>query len=206
MNKAEFLAELRSKLINLPQAEIEKTIAFYDESIDDRIEDGETEQEAVEGLGNLDDIVEGIMLDTPLPALIQSKIKKSRSNFKSKKLWIILAICGCPLWIPLLIAFLAVILAFYICIWAVIISIFAMVAAFGAAGVGGLFGGIMVMITNNPYTGLAVLGMAVMLAGLFIMAVKPSVWLCKKLIIFTGTALKWLKRKLFVKKEAKAAL
>ena len=50
MNKEEFLSELRTKLSGLPQEDIEERISFYSEMIDDRMEDGISEEEAVEGM------------------------------------------------------------------------------------------------------------------------------------------------------------
>ena len=46
MNKQEFLKNLRVSLSNLPQEEIEERIIFYSEMIDDRIEEGLSEEEA----------------------------------------------------------------------------------------------------------------------------------------------------------------
>ena len=45
MNKKEFINELESRLTNLPKKEIDDYIDFYSEAIDDRIEDGKTEDE-----------------------------------------------------------------------------------------------------------------------------------------------------------------
>ena len=46
MNKDLFMNELMARLSGLPQADIEERLAFYSEMIDDRIEDGMTEEEA----------------------------------------------------------------------------------------------------------------------------------------------------------------
>ena len=48
MNKVEFLEQLRRGLNGLPQEEIEERVTFYSEMIDDRIEEGFSEEEAVE--------------------------------------------------------------------------------------------------------------------------------------------------------------
>ena len=48
MNKEVFLSELRKKLSGLPQSDIDERISFYAEMIDDRIEDGMTEEAAIE--------------------------------------------------------------------------------------------------------------------------------------------------------------
>ena len=47
MNKLEFIAELRDRLSGLPQGEVEERLSFYSEMIDDRMEDGVSEKEAV---------------------------------------------------------------------------------------------------------------------------------------------------------------
>ena len=58
MNKTEFLDALRHALGKLPSYEVEQSIAFYAEMIDDRIEDGMSEQEAVAALGSVHAIAE----------------------------------------------------------------------------------------------------------------------------------------------------
>ena len=60
MKKAEFLALLRERLADFSNEDAEKSAAFYSEMIDDRMEEGMTEEEAVAALGNLDDIVRSI--------------------------------------------------------------------------------------------------------------------------------------------------
>ena len=46
MNKREFLASLRNGLYGLPQDDIEERLGFYAEMIDDRMEEGLTEEQA----------------------------------------------------------------------------------------------------------------------------------------------------------------
>ena len=55
MNKNAFLEELREKLSGLPEEDIEESVAFYREMIEDRMEDGVPEEEAVEGVGTVED-------------------------------------------------------------------------------------------------------------------------------------------------------
>ena len=51
MNKQEFLTDLAAKLSDLPADEIEERVTFYSEMIDDRMEEGLTEEEAVAAIG-----------------------------------------------------------------------------------------------------------------------------------------------------------
>ncbi len=58
MTKAEFLDRLCEGLSFHSSAEdIQKIVMFYSEAIDDRMEDGQTEAEAVAAMGNLNDII-----------------------------------------------------------------------------------------------------------------------------------------------------
>ena len=57
MTKSEFLAQLRRRISNQPPEEIERSISYFSEIIDDRMEDGMDEQEAVSSLGSIDTIV-----------------------------------------------------------------------------------------------------------------------------------------------------
>ena len=62
MNKTQFCALLENKLKPyLSPKEIYKTLNFFEEMIDDRIDEGLSEEEAVSQLGNIDIIVDQIL-------------------------------------------------------------------------------------------------------------------------------------------------
>ena len=50
MNKEEFIAELKDGLSGLPQNDIDERVLFYTEMIDDRMEEGMSEEEAISGM------------------------------------------------------------------------------------------------------------------------------------------------------------
>lgn len=52
MTKEEFLTALRGYLAGMPQADLERTLQYYREMIDDRIEDGMSEEQAVADVGD----------------------------------------------------------------------------------------------------------------------------------------------------------
>ena len=79
MTKTEFLAEIREKIQGLPQSDIEKFLDYYAEMIDDYTEDGRTQEEAIGELGSVEEIVEQILKETPLPHLVQEKVRPSRA-------------------------------------------------------------------------------------------------------------------------------
>lgn len=59
MNKIEFAAELERLLRDLPDEERKRSVDFYSEMIDDRMEDGESEEAAVAGLGSPRSVADG---------------------------------------------------------------------------------------------------------------------------------------------------
>ena len=56
MNKQEFLIELKQHLKGIAPEDISGSIEYYSEMIDDAVEDGMTEEEAVASLGDMDEI------------------------------------------------------------------------------------------------------------------------------------------------------
>ena len=115
MKKKEFLCKLEKKLSALPKQERKERLNFYSEAIDDRIEEGLTEAEAVKAMGSLEQIAAGLSEDGGSE---QAQIPK-----KEKKLGafgIAAAIVGSPIWVPLLIAALVIYASFYVIVWSII--------------------------------------------------------------------------------------
>ena len=79
MTKHEFDRLLREKIAQLPQKDIDSFSQYVDEMIDDRIEDGLSEEEAVADIGSIDDIVKAILSDA-------GKENKPQKTAPSKKL------------------------------------------------------------------------------------------------------------------------
>ena len=165
MDKTQFLEELKRRLSGLPQSDLDERLLFYSEMIDDRVEDGLTE-EAVAGIASVDEIVEQIMAETPLSRLVKEKIQQRRGL----KAWeILLLVLGSPVWLPLLIAVFAVCLSLYIVLWAVLSSLWAVDLSLAVSAVGGLFMAVFDMIRGNPVGGAFMLGIALVCAGLAIL-------------------------------------
>lgn len=198
MNKDQFLEELRKKLSGLPQEDIDERLAFYSEMIDDRMEEGITEEEAVESLGTVDSVVEQIMSEIPLTKLVKQKVKPKREM----KAWeIVLLVLGAPVWIPLIIAALAVMLSVYIVIWAVVISVYAVDLSAVAGAASGLAGIFVYLRAGNPAGMLFSFGAAIAFAGLAILLFFVCKWITKAVVKLTGRIFLGTKRS-FVGREA----
>ena len=197
MNKEEFLSELRRKISGLPHEDIEERIAFYSEMIDDRMEDGLPEEEAVAGIGTVDGIVEQIMSEIPLSKLVREKVKSKRSL----KAWeIILLVLGSPIWLPILISVLAIFLSVYVIIWAVAVCIYAACFSMAAGAVGGISGLFISLFKGDPAVALFSLGAAAVCAGLSILLLYVSVWVTKLILKMTKRIVLGIKTS-FVGKE-----
>ena len=75
MNKQDFLEKLRNGLAGLPKDDLDERINFYSEMIDDRMEDGLTEEEAVSQMGDVEEIISQIIAETPFVKIVKEKIR-----------------------------------------------------------------------------------------------------------------------------------
>jgi uncharacterized membrane protein len=132
MNKDQFLLALYDALHGLPIEEVERSIAYYREMIDERVEDGMSEEEAVASLGSVEDIAEQVASDIPITTLVREKVTGGR---KMPAWEIVLLVIGFPLWFSLGIAALSVLFAVYITIWSLVLVLFVLPVAFVAAAV-----------------------------------------------------------------------
>ena len=121
MTKAEFLQSLCTSLHGLAEEDIKKSVDYYEEIIDDRMEDGKSEEEAVGGLGTVEEIKDVILEDIPISKIVKEKMKPKRSL----KAWeIVLLIIGSPVWIPVMAVLIVVALIIYLCFWIVILCLY----------------------------------------------------------------------------------
>ena len=180
MTKIQFLLLLNNKLSCLSLKDREERLSFYSEMIEDRMEEGLSENEAVAAIGSVDDIVAQIVSEVPLAKLVKEKIKPRR---KMRTGEILLLVLGSPVWAPLLIAAIAVALALYLSLWAVAGSVI-------ACALGGVLSGVGFVCVGNLLSGIALMGAGVVCAGLSIFllygckaATNGSVLLAKRMVI-----------------------
>ena len=197
MTKQEFLTQLREKLSGLPQEDIDERTAFYGEMLDDRIEDGLSEEEAVNEIGNVDDIVSQILADTPLTKIVKEKLK-TKNRLKTWQ--IVLLAVGSPVWASLLIAAFAVIFSLWVSMWAVVVSLWACVAALAASALGVIIEGIVFVAGGNVLSGIFAFGAGLICAGLFIFLLFGCKALTRWFALLTKKIIIGIKR-IFVGKE-----
>ena len=181
MKKEEFLKELENRLSGLPKEDIDERVEFYSEMIDDRIEDGMTEAEAIAEIGTIDDVISQIALESKLVNLVSKKVKK---NFKPSVLEIILLSLGFPLWFPLCLTALVLMIVAYVLMWVLVIVSYSVEIAFVAGSVSSLV--MFFMSLGNDLPSLLFIGASICLAGLSVL----FFFVCKSATILTIKVIK----------------
>ena len=186
MTKNEFIEKLRARevLFGLPEEDIARSISFYGELIDDRMEEGMSEEEAVADVGSPEEIAAQILSEIPLTKLVKEKIKPSRRL----RAWeIVLIVVGSPIWISLLAAVLSVVVSLYAVLWSLVAVVWSVGAALCGAFLGSIAAMVLLCIYGSVGEGLMVLGIGMVCAGLSVLwwfvsiaSTKGAAYLSKK--------------------------
>lgn len=187
MNRSEFITELQSRLQGVPQEDIKRSVDYYSEMIDDRVEDGMEEAEAVAALGSMEEIITQILSEVSLPKLVKEKVKPKRAL----KAWeIVLLILGAPLWIPICLTLLLLVLTFYLIVWDLIISLYSLDLVLLLTGlvleglaIGNVVSGNGVVALFLAGVGLILMGLSVLLFFVFNLATKGILFVSKKIVL-----------------------
>lgn len=187
MNKAEFLAALREKLSGLPEEDFNRSVDYYTEMIDDRVEDGMSEEEAVACLGSMDEIITQILSEVSLPKLVKEKVKPKRAL----AVWeIILIIISAPIWFPIVLSVVTTILSAYLSIWMMVLSLYLLdlsIAISGIAFIGlaiaELLKGAFAVFGALLGFGLVALGVSILLFFTFNLITKGIIYVSKKVLL-----------------------
>ncbi len=198
MTKIEFILSLSRALQGLPQSDVTERLEFYNEMIDDRIEDGLSEEEAVAAIGSVESVTDQILSEIPLTRLVKEKIKPQR---KMRAWEFVLLALGSPIWLSLLIAAFVVVISLYATLWSLVVSVWAVFASLAGSALGLVACGIIFFCLGNIPVGLASIGAALVLAGLAILTFFASLLSTKGAAKLTKLIAIAIKR-LFVRKEA----
>lgn len=183
MNKEQFLIAVRQRLAGLPQSDIDRFVDYYAEMIDDQIEDGLGEEEAVAAMGTPEYVASQILMDTPLPKLVKAKAKTSGGL---KRWQIVLIALGIPVWLPLLLGIAIIVFSLFVAIWAIVFSLFITVFALGISAVACIGTAFVSGFTPNAAltgaAGLILIGITILLFLALVQVAKGFVWLCKWIV------------------------
>lgn len=199
MNKQEFLKELRGRLAGLPEEDIDERLTFYGEMIEDRMEEGLSEAEAVSAIGSVDEIVTQTIADIPLAKIAKERIKPKRRL----KAWeIVLLTVGSPIWFSLGIAAVSVVFALYVSLWAVIISLWAVFGSLTLCAAGTIPACVVFAFDGNIFSGLILLSAGFICGGLAILMFFACRETTKGILILTKKFAMFIKNCFIKKGEA----
>ena len=212
MTKQEFLAQLQSGLCALTESDAQERLNFYSEMIDDRMEEGLAEEDAVSQIGDVQTIINSILAEIPqkstesaeeqAPKQLITKVDKpthhketSKKEKKHMEPWqILLLVLGFPLWFPLLISAFAVVISLIAVLWSMVGTLWgALFGTLAGVGLGVTLFGLGCIITGKWVVGTALFGAGLACAGLAVFAfygciytTKGAAWLTKS--TFVGIA------------------
>lgn len=199
MNKSEFACALEGLLPGMPKQELADRIGFYMEMIDDRIEEGLSEEDAVAEIGTVSDIAAEIIAETPLFAIAKEKIKPKR---KLGALEITLIALGSPVWVALLVSALAVILSLLAAVAAIAISLIAADAVLAVSPIWGALIAVSGFATGGSLaSGIAIFGVSFVAAGISVFLFYGIVYTMRATLSAVKAGIFGIK-KIFVGREA----
>ncbi|MCM1494424.1 MAG: DUF1700 domain-containing protein [Bacteroides sp.] len=194
MNKAEFLNELKKQISEYPVEETQKSMEYYAEMIDDRVEDGMTEAEAVASLGAVDSIANQIKCELPITTLVKQRAKEQAKGKKMPVWAIILLILGFPLWGGIVVFILGMILVFYSMIWVVDVVLWSAVVSFGAGALSGMIGFFVSLFRMSLGSAVFYLGGGLLCGGLGIFVFLGTLLITKGILYGTKRCFLWIKQ------------
>lgn len=198
MDKQTFLAALQDGLRGLPPEDVRHWVEFYGEMVEDRMEDGMDEAEAVAALGSVHQIIAQILSETSLSRLVQEKVKPKRPL----RAWeIVLLVIGSPIWVPLAFAAVLLFLVCYVVVWVCIFAIYAVDLSLAVTGVALILSIFFSIPSHQVLAQVFFLGTGLVSGGLSVVLFLASGTITARMLQLSKKALLAIKFR-FVRKEA----
>ncbi len=187
MTRLEFVYALREELKGLPLEDIERHVDYYGEMIDDRIEEGMSEEEAVADIGDPKEIAAQILSETPIKKIVKENIKQRRKLNSTEML---LLIATSPLWVPVAVSVVSALVSLCASVFSAVIVLYAVGVSLVGIGIGLAVGAVVQFCGFNTALALLMLGASLICAALGILwfmgcnaLAKLTVSLCKKCVL-----------------------
>ena len=192
MNREAFLQSLRTALAGIPQEDVDRSVEFYAEMLDDRIEDGVTEEEAVSSVGDVAEIASKIRAELPLPTLMRMNLHK-----RKLRAWeIVLLTLGSPVWLPVLLSLCIVLAALYLVLWSLILTLYVLAVSLACCFAACIAAAVITYQGVDLFHAALVLGAGCILGGVSILLFMLSVCLTKGVCRMTRSIFRRYKMRL----------
>ena len=182
MNKQEFISALSKRLQSIDGCDVDERISFYCEIIDDKIEEGMNEDEAVAQIGSIDDIVAQISAEI---GAAKPKATEKAPQKRSRALEITLLVIGSPIWGAILISLLTVVFSLWVSLWAVAVALWVATFALCIGSVAVIVAGVVLLTVGEKGTGLLAISTSLICAGFSILMCLGSFMVSKGMAALT---------------------
>ena len=188
--KQDFLVRLEEELSDLPKEEKQRQLTRYTAKIDQKMETGLTEREAVAEMESIAKITSRVHAENPNFRYSG----KTEGPDRSLPAWeIVLLALSAPIWITLLIVGFALLFSVYVVIWVAVISLWITMVSFMAGAVGSVVLSIWAFFQGNGLQGIVMLCAGSVLAGLSILLFFGCRAATKGAVILTKNIALWIK-------------
>ncbi len=200
MYKNTFLRHLRRSLQGLSSADINDSVAYYSEMIDDKIEAGMSEADAVLAMGEPEDIAKEILLGLPLSKIIKSRCKPRR---RLKGWEIAMIAVGSPIWITLIAVMLAVLICIFATVWSVVAVAWSVDISLFVTGIASIIPMIESFI-SAPIIAMLYFGLALTMLAISVILFFGCIKLTRLFVKFSMQIVKFLKKIIIGNKNSKS--
>ena len=197
MTKQEFLDRLQAGLSCLTESDAQERLNFYSEMIDDRMEEGLLEEQAVAQIGDVQTIIDHILAEIPqrsaehvvaeVEPCAQDKETPKKEQRKGMETWqILLLILGFPLWLSLLAAAFSVVISLIAVLWSLVGTLWgALFGTLAGCGIGVTLLGLGCIIAGEWVMGIALFGAGLACIGLAVFAFYGCIYTTKGAALLT---------------------
>ena len=169
MTKKNYLAQLNRALRPLRAGERKKSLQYFSELIDDKMEEGVPEELAVSRM----EPVKSAALRILDEAKAQGQLRRRLTGWEKT-----LLVLGFPIWFPLLLTAFLVLAVIYLLVWLIIGCLFLLSISLGLAGLSGALG-LFFFGLSSPVATFAFFGFGLAAAGLGIAVFVPLLYLSR---------------------------
>ena len=129
MTKDEYLSELRAGLAAFSKDEVDRAVSFYEEMVDDRVEAGVSEEEAVGSLEPPAEAAARIISEMPAVPRAAARLRSPETPRSWSVAFIVAVVIGSPVWIPLALGVIMVVVGCFIGLFGLLVAVWAIAAS-----------------------------------------------------------------------------
>lgn len=209
MTKLEFIDALGNELTSMPIEETKKVLEYYLESVDDRMDDGMTEEEAIEALGPIPELAQRALEEyrqenqiLPVPKAPEPDVNVVFEGPEKRRMpvWaIVLLIIGSPVWLGIGLGIGGAALGIYISVWAILASLLFCAGVFIICGaIGAVACWFLAVSPTGLFGRVFAFGCCLALIGVGMLLLPAMLWLIRGFVSLH----RWIFRKLRGGKKA----